>query len=144
MTNLGATGLPLSEMGGGLLVNNLAPHWLEAARRAANDSPDRIYHHTEWPGPAPGSWDYSVFSSPTNPGNAVNVTSRCTIDLVYDGACQGNASCVLGVLSAGNAGEIDLSSLRLDDHQVQLGRTMHNTCVQSKVQSYFGAWSTAS
>ncbi len=134
----GATGRPVATS---LLVDRIEPHWSGLAREAARDAPFRAFHHQEWPGPPPGAWDYSVFSSPTNPGNAVSVTSRCTIDLVYEGACAGDASCTIGVLDAGDAGAVDVATAPwLDQQQYQLGRTLHGRCVQSKVQSYFGAW----
>lgn len=135
---------------GGLLLDqyelgahHLDANWMLAKRREELRRPAPAYHHVEWPGPAPGAWDYSVFSSPTNPGNAASVTSRCTIDLVYEGTCKGDPSCVLGVVSAGDVGRIDIPPT-IDPQQFALGQMLHKRCVQSQVQSYFGAWSTAS
>lgn len=137
----GATGLPLPTPDSLLLVDRIGPQWSAGALRAEAKEPYRAYHRVEWPGPAPGAWDYSVFSSPTNPGNAVSVTSRCTIDLIYEGACDGDASCTLGILDAGDTGAVNLATAPgLDPAQFRLGQTMHRRCVNDKVESYFGAW----
>jgi hypothetical protein len=107
--------------------------WLLAARREAERK--QPYYRVEWPGPAPKSWDNSVFSAPTNPSNAVSVTSQCTMDLINSGVCAGNYSCILGV----GADRLP-DSTAVDPEQFALGRVLHGRCVASRVQSKFGAY----
>jgi hypothetical protein len=140
MSYLGSTGLPLFDGGKAWPVPN-GLSWIASGYSSFLETPGYHYTHSEWPGPAPSAWGNSIWSSPTNPGNAPTLTRQCADDIANEDTCNRNASCQLGVLHAANAPSVDLASVpNLDWEQFQLGRVLHSRCVQHQVQSFAGAW----